>query len=119
MYLEHCLDFKPVTRRLAWCKGFDAHPSIQAIFNNNEQITARNNFAFQYTNKTQVEALLLKINSRKSCGYDGIPPRLVKESANAIAGPIAAIMNHSIRTGQYPSRLKLGQVTPIFNQRGS
>ena len=75
-----------------------------------------NNFAFQYTNKTQVEALLLKINSRKSCGYDGIPPRLVKESANAIAGPIAAIMNHSIRTGQYPSRLKLGQVTPLFKK---
>ena len=41
-------------------KGFDAHPSIQAIFNNNEQIAARNNFAFQYTNKTQVKALLLK-----------------------------------------------------------
>ena len=37
-------------------------------------------------------ALLLKINSRKSFGYDGIPPRLVKESANGIAGPIAAIM---------------------------
>ena len=63
-----------------------------------------------------MEALLLKINSRKSCGYDGIPPRLVKESANAIAGPLAAIMNHSIRTGQYPSRLKLGQITPLFKK---
>ena len=34
----------------------------------------------------------------------------------AIAGPIAAIMNHSIRTGQYPSRWKLGQVTPLFKK---
>ena len=42
-------------------------------------------FTFIYHYLTQVEALLLKINSRKSCGYDGIPPRLVKESANAIA----------------------------------
>ena len=25
-------------------------------------------------------------------------------------------MNHSIRTGQYPSRLKLGQVTPLFKK---
>ena len=73
-------------------------------------------FTFIYHYLTQVEALLLKINSRKSCGYDGIPPRLVKESANAIAGPIAAIMNHSIRTGQYPSGLKSGQVTPLFKK---
>ena len=109
-------DSVPEITEQIYGKGFDAHPSIQAIFNNNEQIAARNNFAFQYTNKTQVEALLLKINSRKSCGYDGIPPPLVKESANAIAGPIAAIMNHSIRTGQYPSRLKLGQVTPLFKK---
>ena len=25
-------------------------------------------------------------------------------------------MNHSIRTGQYPLRLKLGQVTPLFKK---
>ena len=115
-YFVNIADGVPEITEQIYGKGFDAHPSIQAIFNNNEQIAARNNFAFQYTNKTQVEALLLKINSRKSCGYDGIPPRLVKESANAIAGPIAAIMNHSIRTGQYPSRLKLGQVTPLFKK---
>ena len=106
----------PEITEQSYGKELDAHPSIQAIFNNNEQLAVRNKFAFQYTYKTQVEALLLKINSRKSCGHDGIPPRLVKESANAIAGPIAAIMNHSIRTGQYPSRWKLGQVTPLFKK---
>ena len=115
-YFVNIADGVPEITEQIYGKGFDTHPSIQAIFNNNEQIAARNDFAFQYTNKTQVEALLLKINSRKSCGYDGIPPRLLKESANAIAGPIAAIMNHSIRTGQYPSRLKLGQVTPLFKK---
>ena len=115
-YFVNIADGVPEITEQIYGKGFDTHPSIQAIFNNNEQIAARTDFAFQYTNKTQVEALLLKINSRKSCGYDGIPPRLLKESANAIAGPIAAIMNHSIRTGQYPSRLKLGQVTPLFKK---
>ena len=115
-YFVNIADGVPEITEQSYGKELDAHPSIQAIFNNNEQLAVRNKFAFQYTNKTQVEALLLKINSRKSCGHDGIPPRLVKESANAIAGPIAAIMNHSIRTGQYPSRWKLGQVTPLFKK---
>ena len=115
-YFVNIADGVPEITEQSYGKELDAHPSIQAIFNNNEQLAVRNKFAFQYTNKTQVGALLLKINSRRSCSHDGIPPRLIKESANAIAGPIAAIMNHSIRTGQYPSRWKLGQVTPLFKK---
>ncbi|RMX59939.1 hypothetical protein pdam_00001097 [Pocillopora damicornis] len=84
-YFVNVADGVPEITEQSYGKELDAHPSIQAIFNNNEQLAVRNKFAFQYTYKTQVEALLLKINSRKSCGHDGIPPQLVKESANAIA----------------------------------
>ncbi|CAH3173398.1 unnamed protein product [Porites lobata] len=53
-YFVNIADGVPEITEQIYGKGFDAHPSIQAIFNNNEQIAARNNFAFQYTNKTQV-----------------------------------------------------------------
>ncbi|RMX45804.1 hypothetical protein pdam_00024287 [Pocillopora damicornis] len=75
-YFVNIADGVPEITEQSYGKELDAHPSIQAIFNNNEQLAVRNKFAFQYTNKTQVEALLLKINSRKSCGHDGIQPQL-------------------------------------------
>ena len=62
----------------------------------------------------QVEQLISSVNVRKSCGHDSIPPRLVKESASAIAGALSMIMNESIRQCRYPVRWKMGQVTPLF-----
>ena len=39
----------------------------------------------------------------KSCGHDLTPPKLVKESAAAIAKPIAKILNASVDQGCYPT----------------
>ena len=53
---------------------------------------------------------------RKACGHDMLPPRLIKESARAISGPVAKILNTSIAHSRYPSRWKMGQVTPLFKR---
>ena len=45
-----------------------------------------------------------------------ITPRLLKESASAISGPLAELMNESIKQCKYPSRWKMGQVTPLFKK---
>ena len=45
------------------------------------------------SNQALVEKLLRDINVLKSCGHDMISPRLLKESAAVIAGPIANIIN--------------------------
>ena len=82
----------------------------------NRRKNAKLNFNFKYTNKTQVEKLLLNINERKACGHDTITPRLLKESACAISGPLAELMNESIKQCKYPSRWKMGQVTPLFKK---
>lgn len=55
-YFVNIADGVPEITVQSYGKQLDAHPSIQAIFNNNEQLAVRNKFAFQYTNKTQVEA---------------------------------------------------------------
>ena len=90
------------------------HPSIIAIQDHNKEQGYSNYFNFQYINKMQVEQLISSVNVRKSCGHDSIPPRLVKESASAIAGALSMIMNESIRQCRYPVRWKMGQVTPLF-----
>ena len=91
---------------------FSAHPSIRAIMEENRRKNAIHNFNFKYTNKTQVEKLLLNI-----CGHGTITPRLLKESASAISGPLAELMNESIKQCKYPSRCKMGQVTPLFKKK--
>ena len=94
---------------------YSIHPSIQSILINHSSNTVTN-FDFEFTNSKQVEKFLLEMNTRKSCGHDLIPSRLLKESASVISEPLAKIMNCSISLGHYPSRWKMGQMTPLFKK---
>ena len=60
--------------------------------------------------------MLSNIDVRKVNGHDMLPPRLIKESSHAIAGPVTKILNTAIVQGRYPSRWKIGQVTPVFKK---
>ena len=52
----------------------------------------------------------------KATGLDDISPRLLKAGAPVIAGPLASIMNMSIRSGVVPAKWKQSRVTPIFKE---
>ena len=95
-------------------EGFYDHPSIKAIQANNSIKGEEDCLNFQFTNATQIEELLSNVNVRKACRHDMLPPRLIKESSRAKAGPVAKILNTSIAHSRYPSRWKMGQVTPLF-----
>ena len=92
-----------------------AHPSIKSIYEQNvdQNMSSVN---FRCTNQAEVEKILLNINSRKSPGHDFIQPKLVKESASAIARPLTMIMNDAIIQCRYPCRWKMGQITPLFKK---
>ena len=45
-----------------------------------------------------------------------LPPRLKKESLHSIAGPVTKFLYTAIVQGRYPSRWKMGQVTPVFKK---
>ena len=80
-------------------QDYEKKPSILAIHERN----TKGYFKFQHTNQALVEKLLRDINVRKSCGHDMISPRLLKESAAVIAGPIANIINSSDDLWKYPA----------------
>lgn len=84
-------------------KDFSEHPSIKAILTNR---VTKNTFTFTLTNGTEVGQALSNINVRKSCGYDSLPPKLIKASASAIAVPLSDIINSSIKAGACPMRWK-------------
>ena len=52
----------------------------------------------------------------KSSGYDDIVPRLLKDSASIISGPLCSIFNTAIITSHYQNNWKKGQVTPVFKK---
>ena len=81
-YFVHIIDDVQDIKEHNLGHEFSAHPSIRAIAEENGRKNAIHNFNFKYTNKNQVEKLLLNINARKACGHDTITPRLLKESAS-------------------------------------
>ena len=93
-------------------RDYERHPSILAIHGRN----TKGYFKFQHTNQALVEKLLRDINVRKSCGHEMISPRILKESAAVIVGPIANIINSSVDLCKYPASWKMGQVTPLFKK---
>ena len=80
-------------------QDYEKNPCFLAIHERN----TKGYFKFQHTNQALVEKLLRDINVRKSCGHDMISPRLLKESAAVIAGPIANIINSSVDLWKYPA----------------
>ena len=115
-HFVHIADGVPEINETDYGEDFIDHPSIKAI---NEQSDKRSTpvcFNFQRTNQEQIKKLLLGSNARKSCGHDMIPPRFIKESAAVIAEPLAKIINSSIDQRRYPTRWKMGQVTPLFKK---
>ena len=63
-----------------------------------------------------VQKRLSSLNPNKSCGPDGIPSRILKELADIIAGPIAALFNCSLQLGEVPSDWKKANISPIFKK---
>ena len=52
----------------------------------------------------------------KSRGPDGIHPRVLKELADVIAGPLSIIFKWSWESGEVPVDWKLANVVPIFKK---
>ena len=63
-----------------------------------------------------VEQMLALLNINKSCGPDEIHPRMLIELADLISGPLALIMNKTLREKQIPNDWKKANVSPIFKK---
>ena len=67
---------------------------------------------------TEEEVLekLKNLNPSKSPGPDCLHPRVLKETADAIAKPLQIIFNKSLKEGTLPSQWKVANVTAIFKK---
>ncbi|MBM6549284.1 reverse transcriptase family protein [Streptococcus dysgalactiae] len=64
--------------------------------------------------ETDVYKLLKSLNPYSSLGPDKIHPRILKEAATSLAGPLCSVFHASLSQGILPDIWKEAVVTPIF-----
>ena len=68
------------------------------------------------TNHVEVKVILKEVKTNKATGYDLIPPRLVKESAEVLCHPLSALINYILNNGKIPQQWKSGEITPVHRK---
>ena len=71
-------------------------------------------FAFNLVTPAEVELEILRIPNNKSHGLYSCPTQLLKYSTNVVSSILAEIINLSISSGIYPTKLKKAKIIPIF-----
>ncbi|RYE21894.1 MAG: hypothetical protein EOP45_09010, partial [Sphingobacteriaceae bacterium] len=59
---------------------------------------------------------LLKTDTSKGVGPDGIHPLVLKNCASTLSDPLSIIFNESLRLGRFPNQWKSYSVRPIFKK---
>ena len=73
-------------------------------------------FHFSRISVQEVLSALNQLNLRKSLGLDGISVKLLKDTSDVIAQPLANIFNVSLQTGIFPDDWKIAKVSPVFKE---
>ena len=60
--------------------------------------------------------VIYSLNIKKSCGPDGIGPRLVKDNMYLLCEPLTYIYNLSLMNGIVPDKLKIAKIIPLFKK---
>ena len=69
---------------------------------------------FEQVFPDEIRSEILSIPNDKSYGLYSSPTKLLKLSSSIIAPVLSELLNISIKSGSYPSKLKIGKITPIF-----
>ncbi len=64
----------------------------------------------------EVQAALESLDSTKATGPDGIPARLLKETASVISPSLCKLYNKSLELGIFPQEWKIANIVPIYKK---
>jgi len=91
----------------------DSLPYLFQVFNH-----PFTNLVFHNTSTGEIEKIVHALPGKNSCGYDEISARILKASALFISSPLCCIINTSLESGVFPTRLKYSVITPL-HKKGS
>ena len=91
---------------------FENHPSVVLIRNKSFNL----DFSFEPVTPAYVADLLIGLNVKKSCGPDGLSPKILQIAAPAIISTLTKLMNFCIESAQWPKQWKLSNVSPVYKK---
>ena len=68
------------------------------------------------TSEAEVEAVLRKLDEEKAVSPDNLSPRLLRQCAHELAGPITTLFNECLRASKWPSAWKMSSVVPVHKK---
>ena len=66
------------------------------------------------TDTGEIMNIVYMLKSNSSKGNDDITPSIIKDIFSEIALPLTHIFNKSIQNGQFPDKLKIARIVPIY-----
>ena len=73
-------------------------------------------FSFKSISTTYLIDLINSLKNSNSSGYDEVSTLLLKKIAPVIIEPLTIIINQSLHSGIFPSKLKIAKVVPIHKK---
>lgn len=89
---------------------YKSHPSIVMI---NHKVTVTTKFKFKETTAEKMYDRILSLNSKKATPEDDVTVDVLKCTADIIDQYLADIVNENIHCNNFPSSLKVQNVTPL------
>ena len=62
----------------------------------------------------EICSVICRLKGNKSPGYDDISSKVVKAVAQYISNPLSEVFNISLSIGEFPDKLKLAKVIPVY-----
>ena len=92
------------------------HVSIRNI---NDMFSSKNEFSFSPVSSECIEKYILKLQTKKAIGHDGIHPMFLKLSSCSLSPSLSFIFNKCISSGIFPNSLKMAEICPVFKKKDS
>ena len=71
-------------------------------------------FFFEPVISLDIELEISLLRSKKAYGLYSRPIRVLKCTKNVLSSPLAGLINFSVQTGKYPSKLKHAKIIPVY-----
>ena len=75
-------------------------------------------FVFDSVLPSEIELEIMLTPTNKSHGLYSCPTRLLKYSRHIISAPLATLINNSVQSGIFPSKLKHAKIIPVLFKDG-
>ena len=95
--------------------NYKDNPIIQKI--KEQGVFTSCKFSLKHATREDINALIKELDTGKSIGYDKIPAKYVKMTADILDEPLTKIINDSIDNNKFCENAKIAVVPPIYKKK--